>query len=37
MRARARLYEALGFVPFEERTANSGPANPCLIVVRPLS
>jgi len=36
--ARTRaFYEALGFVPLEETTAIWGPANPCLIMVRPLS
>jgi GNAT superfamily N-acetyltransferase len=31
------FYEALGFVPLEETTALWGAANPCLIMVRPLS
>ena len=34
---RTRLfYEALGFVPLEERTDIWGPGNPCLILVKPL-
>jgi GNAT superfamily N-acetyltransferase len=36
--ARTRaFYTALGFVPLEETTAIWGDANPCLIMVRPLS
>jgi GNAT superfamily N-acetyltransferase len=31
-----RFYEAVGFVPLEERTDIWGPGNPCLILVRPL-
>jgi GNAT superfamily N-acetyltransferase len=36
--ARTRLfYEAVGFVPLEERTDIWGPDNPCLILVKPLT
>ena len=30
------FYEAIGFLPLEERTDIWGPANPCLIMVKPL-
>ena len=31
-----RFYEAVGFVPLEERTDIWGPGNPCLIMVQPI-
>jgi ribosomal protein S18 acetylase RimI-like enzyme len=31
------FYESVGFIPMEETTAIWGPANPCLIMVKPLS
>jgi ribosomal protein S18 acetylase RimI-like enzyme len=35
--ARTRaFYEAIGFIPLEERTDIWGPENPCLIMVKPL-
>jgi hypothetical protein len=35
--ARTRaFYEAVGFLPLEERTDIWGPENPCLISVKPL-
>jgi hypothetical protein len=30
------FYDAVGFLPLEERTDIWGPGNPCLILVRPL-
>jgi len=30
------FYEAIGFIPLEERTDIWGPGNPCLILVKPL-
>ena len=36
--ARTRaFYEAIGFLPLEERTDIWGPENPCLILVKPLA
>jgi ribosomal protein S18 acetylase RimI-like enzyme len=32
-----RFYEALGFLPLEERSDIWGPENPCLILVKPLT
>lgn len=34
--ATRRFYEACGFLPLEETTAFWGPANPCLVLVRPV-
>jgi len=32
-----KFYEAVGFIPLEERADIWGPENPCLILVKPLS